>query len=142
MKYSIKSKVITGGAASGVALVGKTALSFWGGVDPHSGKIVDVHHDLCGACLSGRVLCIPFDRGSCSGSGVMLEMIRQGTAPAAIVCIEAEPVLAMGSVIGEYLYQRQVAIHTVAAEDLHKLNTGDHLSLDDNTIEITTPGRE
>lgn len=101
------------GNVTAQALVSAKPLSFWGGVEPSTGMIKDVHHDLCGENLTGKVLCIPFDRGSCSGSGVLFEMIRQETAPAAILCIGAEAVLALGPVIGQKIYDRNVPIRTI-----------------------------
>lgn len=107
---------IVEGCADAQALVSDTSLSFWGGVNAATGMIQDVHHSLNGQNLKGKILCVPYDRGSCSSSGVMLEMIRQGTNPAGILCIEAEPVLALGSIIGEKMYKRGIAMRTVSEE--------------------------
>lgn len=107
---------IVEGLADAQALVSDTALSFWGGVNAATGMIQDIHHDLKGENLKGKILCIPYDRGSCSSSGVMLEMIRQGTNPAGILCIEAEAVLALGPVIGEKMYHRGIGMRTVSEE--------------------------
>lgn len=137
MKEVFKSRVIVEGDAQGKALVSQIPLSFWGGVKAETGMVIDAHHDLCNECMTGRVLCIPYDRGSCSGSGIMMEMIRKGSHPAAIVCIEAEPVLALGSVIGSQLYSRGVTIHTVDAASFNKIQMNDMIILkDDGTIEI------
>lgn len=102
------------GIADAEALVSDTSLSFWGGVNAATGMIQDVHHNLNGRNLKGKILCIPYDRGSCSSSGVMLEMIRQGTNPVGILCIEAEAVLALGPIIGEKMYQRGIAMRTIS----------------------------
>lgn len=107
---------IVEGCADAQALVSDTSLSFWGGVNAATGMIQDVHHNLNGQNLKGKILCVPYDRGSCSSSGVMLEMIRQGTNPAGILCIEAEPVLALGPIIGEKVYKRGIAMRTVSEE--------------------------
>lgn len=107
---------IVEGCADAQALVSDTSLSFWGGVNAATGMIQDVHHSLNGQNLKGKILCVPYDRGSCSSSGVMLEMIRQGTNPAGILCIEAEPVLALGPIIGEKMYKRGIAMRTVSEE--------------------------
>ena len=109
------------GSVCAPALVCDTPLSFWGGVDVKTGRIIDVHHPACGETLTGKILCIPFDRGSCSGSGVMLEMLRLGTAPAGLLCIEAEPVLALAPLIGERLYKKTLPVRTVAKEDYSRL---------------------
>ena len=76
---------IVPGEARGLALVADTPLSFWGGYNPETGEIIDQRHPLAGEMAAGRVLVIPAGRGSCSGSGVLLESIVYQTAPAAII---------------------------------------------------------
>lgn len=135
-------QVIVAGNLSSSALAAKTPLSFWGGVDVATGMIQDIHHDLCGLNLTGKVLCIPFDRGSCSGSGVLLEMIRQRTAPAGILCLGAEAVLALGPIIGEKMYQRGIAIRTVSEEVFRQVQTGDLICFTDEEIIIEKKGEQ
>lgn len=127
-------RTVVAGNASGRALVSKTSLSFWGGVNAETGIIEDVHHDLNGQCLTGCMLCIPYDRGSCSSSGVMLEMLRQGTNPAAILCIEAEPVLALGPIIGTEMYGRGFAMRSISEEDFNRLEGCSTISFTDDAI--------
>ncbi|MGC4019153.1 MAG: DUF126 domain-containing protein [Muricomes sp.] len=129
-------KVLLEGNPKAEALVSNKPLSFWGGVDTVTGRILDVHHDLYGEVVTGKVLCIPFDRGSCSGSGVLIEMVKRGTAPAAILCLEAEPVLALGPLIGEKMYGRGMALRNISEEDYKKLTTGDLLIFQDDNIII------
>ena len=71
-----------------------------GGIDPLTGMIIDKHHPLHGSCVTGTVLALPSGRGSCSGSGVMLELLVNGHAPAALVFEHPEPILTLGVVIG------------------------------------------
>lgn len=118
------------------ALVSKVPLSFWGGVDVATGKILDIHSNLKGETVTGKILCIPYDRGSCSGSGVLIEMVKQKTAPAAILCIEAEPVLALGPLIGEKMYGRGMALRTIPEEAFQTLKTGDIVTFTDDSIVI------
>lgn len=131
MKRNFDSKMVVQGNAEGRALVSKKPLSFWGGVSVANGNIHDVHHDLKGQCLTGQVLCIPYAKGSCSGSGIMLEIIRVQKAPAAILCLEAEPVLSLGSVMGWMLYDRGVPIHTVSREVFESIKPGDQITVKD-----------
>ena len=86
--------------------------------------------------MSGKVLCIPYDRGSCSGSGMIFEMIRQGSNPAALLCVEAEAVLALGPVIGKKVYGRSMPIRTVSAEVLSQIKTGDTITFEEDYIRI------
>ena len=133
MKLLEYGTVVTGNVEA-EALSASVPLSFWGGVDVSTGLIQDIHHDLYGENLTGKILCVPFDKGSCSGSGVILEMIRQGTNPAGILCIEAEAVLALGPVIGERVYNRQMPIRTVPAEVLKSIKTGDKIIFAEDAI--------
>ena len=79
------SRCILAGHATGPVLACDEGLSFWGGVDGASGRVIDAHHPLHGQSLAGKVLVLPTSRGSCTGSGVLLELIQNGNAPAALI---------------------------------------------------------
>lgn len=132
MSMQFNSRVIVPGIAAGDTLYSSTPLSFWGGVNARSGVIQDTHHELYNNPLAGNILCIPFAKGSCSGSGIMLEIIRIEKAPAGIICIDAEPVLALGSVMGFMLYKRGVVIHTVTKDVFAKLKGTKKISIFEN----------
>jgi predicted aconitase with swiveling domain len=86
------------------ALVLDEPLSLWGGIDPATGEIIDVHHPQHGVTVSGRVLVMPAGRGSSSSASVLAEAVRAGTAPAAIVLGEPDLILSIGSAVAEELY--------------------------------------
>ncbi len=88
------------GDAAGPLLRLTHPISFWGGVDPVTGTIVDPRHPQFGASIAGVVLAVPSAVGSSSSSAIMLELLREGSAPAAIVIGEADAILALGVVIG------------------------------------------
>ena len=96
-------------------------LSFWGGVDPETGDITDVRHPQHGASVTGRILVMPSGRGSSSSASVLAESIRAGTAPAAIVLGEADPILALGAIVARELYGKATPV--VVATD-PSLRTG------------------
>lgn len=79
-------------------------LSFWGGVDPLTGVIIDVRHPQVGEVVSGRVLMMPAGRGSSSSASVLAEMIRLGTAPLRMVLDQPDPILMLGAWVAEELY--------------------------------------
>jgi predicted aconitase/predicted aconitase with swiveling domain len=85
-------------------------LSFWGGVDPDTGVIIDIHHPNCGEQLSDKIVLMPTSRGSCSGSGVLLQLAQNGKAPAAIIFRESEDILTLGAMIAERLFNKKIAI--------------------------------
>lgn len=80
------------------------ALSFWGGVDATTGRVIDRSHPECGECVAGRVLVMPGGRGSSSSSSVLAETLRRGTGPAGIVLASADPILTVGALVARFLY--------------------------------------
>jgi hypothetical protein len=99
-----EARTLVPGEAEGEVLVLDEPLSFWGGVDPATGEVIDVHHPQRGANPAGRVLVMPGGRGSSSSSSVLAEAIRAGTAPAAIVLAEPDPIVALGAIVARELY--------------------------------------
>jgi predicted aconitase with swiveling domain len=109
-----EGRTLVAGTAEGPALVLDEPLSLWGGLDPGTGEIVEVRHPQRGANVAGRVLVMPSGRGSSSSSSVLAEAIRAGTAPAAIVLGDIDPILPMGSIVARELYGASVPIVVVA----------------------------
>ncbi|HVL67485.1 MAG TPA: DUF126 domain-containing protein [Vicinamibacterales bacterium] len=112
---------LVAGDAEGEALVLTEPVSFWGGVDPASGRIIDHAHPDRGACVTGRVLVMAGGRGSSSSSSVLAEMIRRGTGPAAIVLGTADPILPVGALVAQSLYGKSCP---VVVCDIDRLRTG------------------
>lgn len=107
---------ILAGRARGDILATDEGLSFWGGVDPLTGLVIDTHHPLCGQSIAGRVLVMPTTRGSCSGSGVMLDLALNGLAPAAFVFREPEDVVTLGAMIAARMFDRPVPVLRLGVE--------------------------
>ncbi|MCF3934766.1 aconitase family protein [Acuticoccus sp. M5D2P5] len=104
------STLIVPAIAAGTVLVSPEGLSFWGGVDPATGTVIDAHHPLRGASLAGTILMMPTSRGSCTGSGVLLELALNGHAPAALVFREGEDILTLGALIAGKMFARPLAV--------------------------------
>lgn len=115
------------GAGEGEAIVLEEPLSFWGGMDPASGRLIDAHHPQRGTVLSGGVVVMPSGRGSSSAPSVLAEAIRLGTGPAAIVLLEADPIVALGSVVAAELYGASCPVVVLESSDYRRLRTGDRL---------------
>ena len=98
------------GTAAAPALVLQEPVSFWGGIDVDSGRIIDRAHPDAGASVTGVVLVMPGARGSSSSSSVLAEMLRKGTAPAGIVLTVADPILPVGVVVAGMLYGKSCPI--------------------------------
>jgi uncharacterized protein len=112
------------GIAKGEVLVTSQPISFWGGVDPASGLINDPRHDLFGQSVAGKVLVFPFGKGSSTGSLIMLELARVDKAPAAIVNVRTEPILATGPIVSNHFYGRQIPIISLDENSFRQLETG------------------
>lgn len=101
---TIPCQVLVTGTAHGPVLVLDEPLSFWGGVDPTTGRVIDRHHPQHGAELTGAILVMPSGRGSSSASSVVAELIRNGRGPAGIVVREPDPIIALGAIVAAELY--------------------------------------
>ena len=113
---SLTGRSLVAGAAQGALLFADVGLSFWGGVDSASGEVIDRHHPLSGAHLAGRVLAIPSGRGSCTGSSVMMELISNGHAPAALVLAEPDEILTLGVLVAQTIFQRSLPVLCIGRE--------------------------
>ncbi|HEX9854401.1 MAG TPA: DUF126 domain-containing protein [Acidimicrobiia bacterium] len=101
---AVTAGVAVAGEAGGVLMVLDEPLSFWGGVDPATGEIIDRHHPQHGSCITGTLLVMPAGRGSSSSSSVLAEALRSGTGPAAVILRELDPILAAGALVARELY--------------------------------------
>lgn len=117
----IAGQVIVAGQAEGEVLYSDVPLSFWGGVDPTTGEVIDRHHPLSGETLAGRILAIPSSRGSCSGSGVILELILNGQGPLAILLERPEAIITLGVIVAEEVFGRSIPVHCLGTEAFHAL---------------------
>lgn len=99
-------------------------LSLWGGFDLVSGRVSDVNHPQHGQLISGRILVMPGGRGSSSSSSILLESVRQGFHPQAILLLEPDPILVIGALVAEDLYGVTIPVVVVAADVLEALCTG------------------
>jgi uncharacterized protein len=93
------------GRAAGAAFVLREPLSFWGGLDAPTGKIIDRWHKQLGENLAQRILVMRAGRGSSSGSSVLAEAIRLGTGPAGIVLLSRDAIVTVGAMVAAELYQ-------------------------------------
>lgn len=103
--------LVAGRAGHGEALVLDEPISFWGGVDPKTGRIADVRHPQHGESIAGKVLFLPGTIGSSSASAVLLELVRNGHAPAALVMHEPDAILLLGLIVAKEMgWETPVAV--------------------------------
>lgn len=91
--------LLPGGAVSGTCLALTAPISFWGGVDPASGAIIDARHPEREQNIAGRILALPGTIGSSSASAVLLELVHAGKAPAALLMDAPDAILLLGLVV-------------------------------------------
>ena len=97
----MQSKVLLTGSAEGPVLKLDADISFWGGVDPHSGHIIDRRHPQFGESVAGKILVMHRSIGSSSGSSILLELFRRKRAPSGIILAEADLVISLGAVVAK-----------------------------------------
>jgi predicted aconitase with swiveling domain len=112
----VRGRVLVPGRGRGHLMSLTHPISFWGGVDPARGEIVDPRHPQHGMSITGRVLLVPAAVGSSSSSAIMLELLREGTAPAAILMGKADAILALGCIVGSELGYDPIPILEVPVE--------------------------
>ena len=119
----LEGRPLLSGAASGRLLVLDEPLSLWGGLDPVSGVVVDRRHPQFGANVGGRVLAMPFGRGSSSASSVLAEAIRLATAPAGILLRRADEIVVLGALVAAELYGVVCPVLVLVDTDYLELHT-------------------
>lgn len=133
----IRGRPVVAGHASGDALVSPESLSFWGGYDYRTGEIIDRRHPLSGQIAAGRVLVIPFARGSSTTTAVLLESVRAGSAPAAILTTGVDSFFALASIVADEMYARPIPVVALDAADFATLETGQRVEVyADGTVAV------
>jgi predicted aconitase with swiveling domain len=120
----IRGSVVVAGDAAGVLLVSAQPLSFWGGYDHQTGEIIDRRHPLSGQIAAGRILALPNTIGSSTTTAVLLEAVRAGTAPAAILTMGVDSFLALASIVSAEMYGRLIPMVALDQEQFARLRSG------------------
>ena len=109
----LEGRKIYKGMAEAEAIVTKDAISFYGGVDPENGEIVEAGHELEGVSITGKVLVFPTGKGSTVGSYTLYRMSKNNTAPAAIVNEQIDTIIAVGCIISEIPCVDKIKINNI-----------------------------
>ena len=125
----LKGRIIWRGTAQEEALVTSQQISFYGGVDPSTGEIIEKGHELQGKSVKGKILVFPNGKGSTVGSYTLYRMKKNGVAPAGMINRECETVVAVGAIISE--------IPCVDKIDISHIKTGDVIRIDGDVVTIT-----
>jgi predicted aconitase with swiveling domain len=98
-ELEIRCHKVSSGRTCGESLVTREPISFLGNINPETGVVVDPGHELFGQCISGKVLIFPGGKGSTVGSYVIYQLKKRGAAPAAMINLRSEPIVAVGAII-------------------------------------------
>lgn len=122
------------GTAEGPVIACDEPLSFWGGVDPATGRIIDIHHPLHGQTMTGAVLMMPSTRGSCTGSGVLLDLVLSGRGPAALIFSEPEDVATLGALIAAEMFGHALPVLRLPPDAFPALARHPHVQIGADAI--------
>jgi len=120
----LTGEVQIAGTADGAVLRLTKEISFWGGVDSFSGRITDPRHPQHDVVVTGRVLVLPATIGSSTGSSIMLELLANGCAPAALVLAEPDAILALGVVVAAEMGYPTIPVLLLSRAEQERLTTG------------------
>ncbi len=126
----LKGRIIYKGKAQGEALVTEMPISFYGGVDPNTGVVLEKGHQLNGQSVKDKILVFPQGKGSTVGSYTLYRMKKNGTAPRGMINKECETIVAVGAIISE--------IPCIDKIDICKIKTGDKIIIENDTVSITS----
>jgi predicted aconitase with swiveling domain len=127
-EMELKGRIISKGKAQEVALVTSQPISFYGGVDPNTGEIIEKGHELQGKSVKGKILVFPNGKGSTVGSYTLYRMKKNGVAPTGIINKDCETVVAVGAIISE--------IPCIDKIDISQIKTGDLIRIDGARVTI------
>lgn len=134
MQRLIEGKALVKGRAAGSLVISQEPFSFFGGLDFSTGNIVDPRSDVFRENLKDKVFAYPRGKGSSSTAGVILEALRQGVAPKAIINVESEKILAVGVIVAEVVFGWSLPIVSISEEDYQKLARSDFIEIVDGRV--------
>ena len=140
MDQVIRGRPLVEGETVGLAMVSDQPLSFWGGYDQNTGEIIDRRHPLSGKIGTNRILVIPHTIGSSTTTAVLLEAVRQGKAPAAIITTGVASFLALASMVADELYGRNFPVVMIDEEDFARIESGQWVSINTEGVIEISPG--
>lgn len=134
-------RVLIAGEAHGPLLRLTAPISFWGGVDAGTGLISDPRHPDHDISIAGTVLAISATIGSSSSSAVMLELLRVGKAPAALLLGTVDAILTLGVIVAGEMGYPMIPVLAMTKAEISALPAGASIAISANgKLEISSPG--
>ena len=124
MGHVLTGRPVVPGEAQGLVVASREPLSFWGGYDYHTGEIIDQRHPLSGQRVGGCILALPFTRGSSTTTAVLLEAVKAGTAPAAILTTQLDTFFALASIVADVMHRTPFPLVALEEKDFNSLHSG------------------
>lgn len=118
----MKGRTIYPGKTEGEAIVSKTPIGFYGGIDASTGVVIEKGHELEGKCVKDKILVFPNGKGSTVGSYVIYGLKKNGVAPKAIINRETETIVATGVILA--------GIPCIDKINIDEIKNGDKLFVD------------
>ncbi|MBS3792126.1 MAG: DUF126 domain-containing protein [Candidatus Bipolaricaulota bacterium] len=133
----LEGKFYVTGETEGLLVKSERPISFWGGLDPAAGGIIDRRSDICGRNVAGKILAFPEGIGSSTTSAVLLESVMNSTNPLAIVNVTTEPILVSGALVAKELYGTKIPVMSIKQKDFDELEDGKKLFIDGDRGTVT-----
>jgi predicted aconitase with swiveling domain len=127
-KMELKGRIIYKGKAEAEALVTSMPISFYGGVDPNTGVILEKGHELNGVSIKDKILVFPQGKGSTVGSYTLYRLKKNGVAPAGMINRETETIVAVGAIISEIPFVDKI--------DTTQIKSGDKIKIENDTVTL------
>jgi predicted aconitase with swiveling domain len=141
MELLMEAQPLIPGEVAGELIVSNEPLSFWGGYDPATGEITDRRHPLSGEIAAGKILALPFTRGSSTTTAVLLEAQRLGNAPRALLTSGVDAFISLASIVADELYHHPIPVYALGEADFQRLKSGDLVELDgEGKVKVTSVG--
>lgn len=122
-------QILVPGQARGDVAASDQMLSFWGGVDPSTGIVIDQRHSLHGVSLAGKIVVFPKGKGSSTGSYVLLDALVEGVGPAGIVMNQVDEIISLGAIVYDEFYSRTIPVLVLNGEDFSCALTATHAEI-------------
>lgn len=121
----LHGRKVVGGSVQGEALVTRQTISGWGGIDPKTGTIIELRHELRGKSFKDKILVFPGAKGS-SGWSAFFHMARlNGAAPKGFLFNKMSTKIALGLVV-----TYAPAVTDFDRDPLTVIETGDWVEID------------
>ena len=127
----LRGRIIYNGRAEGTALVSSSPMSFYGGINPDTGEVIERGHELKGQSVKDKVLVFPYGKGSTVGSYVLFRLRKNGVAPCAILNAKCETIVAVGAIISE--------TPCVDMIDISRIRSGFMVSVNGARVRLSEP---